>query len=105
MNKIVKVSVILFVITLSLTGITFAGVTLYNTFIKKQDKMETRGLFDDGRGYSNYETDLMANDMTWQDDVRLYYRAITNSTDYENTNQEYQHFQKFLKLILIKILL
>lgn len=83
MNKIVKVSVILFVITLSLTGITFAGVTLYNTFIKKQDKMETRGLFDDGRGYSNYETDLMANDMTWQDDVRLYYRAITNSTDYE----------------------
>lgn len=83
MNKIVKVGIVILCITLSLTGITFAGVTIYNTFIKKQDKMETRGLFDDGRGYTDYETDLMANDMTWQDDVRLYYRTITNSNDYE----------------------
>lgn len=83
MNKVVKIGIIILCITISLTGITFAGVTIYNTFIKKQDKMETRGLFDDGRGYTDYETDLMANDMTWQDDVRLYYRAITNSHDYE----------------------
>lgn len=83
MNKIVKVGIIILCITVGLTGITFAGVTIYNTFIKKQDKMETRGLFDDGRGYTDYETDLMANDMTWQDDVRLYYRTITNSNDYE----------------------
>ncbi len=83
MNKIAKVGIIILCITLSLTGITYAGVTIYNTFIKKQDKLETRGLFDDGRGYTNYEIDLMANDMTWQDDVRLYYRIITNSTDYE----------------------
>lgn len=83
MNKIVKVGIVILCITLSLTGITFAGFTIYNTFIKKQDKMETRGLFDDGRGYTDYETDLMANDMTWQDDVRLYYRTITNSNDYE----------------------
>ena len=83
MNKIVKVGIIILCITLSLTGITFAGVTIYNTFIKKQDKMETRGLFDDGRGYTSYETDLMVNDMTWQSDVRLYYRVITNSSDYE----------------------
>ncbi|MGN0992381.1 MAG: RNA polymerase sigma factor [Bacilli bacterium] len=83
MNKILKVVIIILCITVSLTGITFAGVTIYNTFIKKQDKIETRGLFDDGRGYTDYETDLMANDMTWQDDVRLYYRIITNSDDYE----------------------
>lgn len=83
MNKILKVVIIILCITVSLTGITFAGVTIYNTFIKKQDKVETRGLFDDGRGYTDYETDLMANDMTWQDDVRLYYRTITNSNDYE----------------------
>lgn len=83
MNKIVKLGIIIICITISLTGITFAGVTIYNTFIKKQDKMETRGLFDDGRGYTDYENDLMANDMIWQSDVRLYYRAITNSKDYE----------------------
>ncbi len=83
MNKILKVVIVILCITVSLTGITFAGVTIYNTFIKKQDKMETRGLFDDGRGYTDYETDLRANDMTWQDDVRLYYRTITNSNDYE----------------------
>lgn len=83
MNKVLKVVIVMLCITVSLTGITFAGVTIYNTFIKKQDKIETRGLFDDGRGYTDYETDLMANDMTWQDDVRLYYRIITNSNDYE----------------------
>ena len=83
MNKVLKVIIVILCITVSLTGITFAGVTIYNTFIKKQDKIETRGLFDDGRGYTDYETDLMANDMTWQDDVRLYYRTITNSNDYE----------------------
>ena len=83
MNKVVKVCILILCITISLTGITFAGVTIYNTFIKKQDKMETRGLFDDGRGYTDYETDLMANDMTWQEDVSLYYRIITNSNDYE----------------------
>ncbi len=82
-NKVLKVVIVILCITVSLTGITFAGVTIYNTFIKKQDKIETRGLFDDGRGYTDYETDLMANDMTWQDDVRLYYRTITNSNDYE----------------------
>ena len=83
MNKVLKIVIVILCITVSLTGITFAGVTIYNTFIKKQDKIETRGLFDDGRGYTDYETDLMANDMTWQDDVRLYYRTITNSNDYE----------------------
>lgn len=83
MNKVLKIVIVILGITVSLTGITFAGVTIYNTFIKKQDKIETRGLFDDGRGYTDYETDLMANDMTWQDDVRLYYRTITNSNDYE----------------------
>lgn len=89
MNKIVKVGIVIFGITVGLTGITFAGITIYNTlinddtFIKKQDKMETRGLFDDGRGYTDYEIDLMANDMTWQGDVRLYYRIITNSNDYQ----------------------
>ena len=83
MNKVLKIVIVILCITVSLTGITFEGVTIYNTFIKKQDKIETRGLFDDGRGYTDYETDLMANDMTWQDDVRLYYRTITNSNDYE----------------------
>lgn len=83
MNKVVKIGIIILCITIGLTGITFAGVTIYNTFIKKQDKVETRGLFDDGRGYSNYETDLMANDMTWQDDVGLYCRTITDEKDYK----------------------
>ena len=83
MNKVLKIVIVILCITVSLTGITFEGVTIYNTFIKKHDKIETRGLFDDGRGYTDYETDLMANDMTWQDDVRLYYRTITNSNDYE----------------------
>ena len=82
MNKVVKVSVVILGILISLTGITFAGVKIYNTYIKKQGKMNTKGLWEDGRGYSSYEIDLMANDMTYQSDVRLYYRVITNSDEY-----------------------
>lgn len=98
MNKVVKVCILILCITISLTGIAFAGVTIYNTFIKKQDKMETRGLFDDGRGYTDYETDLMANDMTWQDDVRLYYRTITNSKDYEKYKSRISTFPEISEI-------
>ena len=92
MNKIVKVGIIIICVSLSLTGITFAGYTIYNKFIKAQNKLETRGLFDDGRGYTSYDNDLMANDMIWQDDVRLYYKAITNSTDYEKYKERISSF-------------
>ena len=98
MNKILKVVIVILCITVSLTGITFAGVTIYNTFIKKQDKIETRGLFDDGRGYTDYETDLMANDMTWQDNVRLYYRTITNSNDYEKYKSRISTFPEISEI-------
>ena len=98
MNRIVKIGIIILGITLSLTGITFAGVKIYSTFIKKQDKIETRGLFEDGRGYSDYETDLMANDMTWQEDVSLYYRAISNETDYEKYKSRVSAFPEISEI-------
>ena len=98
MNKFTKICILILCITISLTGITFAGVTIYNTFIKKQDKLETRGLFDDGRGYTDYETDLMANDMTWQDDVSLYYRTITNSKDYEKYKSRISTFPEISEI-------
>lgn len=98
MNKIVKVGVIILFVSISLTGIVFAGTTIYNTFIKKQDKMETRGLFDDGRGYTDYETDLMASDMTWQDDVRLYYRIIASAKDYEKYKSRISTFPEISEI-------
>lgn len=98
MNKIARVVIIILCVTISLTGITFAGVTIYNIFIKKQDKVETRGLFDTGNGITTYETDLMANDMTWQDDVRLYYRIITNIEDYEKYKSRISEFPEISEI-------
>lgn len=43
MNKIAKVGIIILCITLSLTGITYAGVTIYNTFIKNRISWKQEG--------------------------------------------------------------
>ena len=45
MNKVAKTFLILIVASLILTGITYAGMIIYNQFIKKQDEIESRGLF------------------------------------------------------------
>ena len=82
MRKISRISIIVICILIGLSGVTFGAITIYNNFIKKQDSFETNGLYSDGRGYTNYETDLTANDMTWQSNVNLYYRVITNIDDY-----------------------
>lgn len=82
MNKVSKVLIIILGTTILLTGATFAGVAIYNQFIKQEDKIETRGLFDTGDGITTYEIDLMANDMTWNEETRLYHRIITNIEDY-----------------------
>ena len=50
-------------------------------YIKERGEMTTRGLFEVGN-VSSYETDLMANDMIFDSDTRLYYRIITNIEDY-----------------------
>lgn len=92
MNKIVKVSIILVCFVILLTGITYAGIFIYNEFInkqdeiefiKKQDEIESRGLFDLGDGITTYETDLMQNDMIWNSKSGLYHKLITNNVDYE----------------------
>lgn len=83
MNKVFKVLLIIVCTTAVLTGTVFASIKIYNKYIKKEDKVETRGLFDTGDGITTYETDLMANDMIWNGDVRLYHRIITNKEDYQ----------------------
>ncbi len=91
MKKVSKIIVLLISISVLFTGITF-GYIAYNNSIKKEEKLETRGLFDDGSGISYYEIDLMANDMTWQDDVRLYYRVLTNAEDYKKYKDRISEF-------------
>lgn len=39
-------------------------------------------LFELEPGLSYYEVDLVANDMTWNHNTRLYYKIITNTEDY-----------------------
>lgn len=82
MNKVAKAFVIILCVSVLLTGITYAGMIIYNEFIKKQDEVNSRGLFDLGDGITTYETDLMANDMTWNAKSRLYHKIINTSEDY-----------------------
>lgn len=83
MNKFAKVSIIIICATILMTGIAYAGVVIYNEYIKKQEQIQSRGLFDLGDGITTYEIDLMANDMIWNEESRLYYKLISNKENYE----------------------
>ena len=83
MNKAVKVIVIIAVLSALLTGIAYAGMTIYDRVIKTRGEVQSRGLFDLGDGHTYYEINLMANDMTWNDGSRLYHRIIEDIEDYE----------------------
>lgn len=97
MNKVGKLCiVILFTVILciiiSLIGIRISGAKTDETLIKKQDKLMTMGVFEERKGYSNAETDLTQIDMTYQKDVRLYRRAITNAEEYEKYKRRIPEF-------------
>lgn len=52
------------------------------SYIKETDEMITRGLFE----YMNdnsYEMNLMANDMTWNQESRLYHKVIKTKEEYD----------------------
>lgn len=69
---------------LGTTGIVFAGVTAYNEYIKKQDELKSNSLYlNDGKLYSNDFTE----DMIYEKTVDLYYKVITNISDYN----KYKH--------------
>ena len=92
MNKVAKAFVIILCVSVLLTGITYAGMIIYNEFIKKQDEVNSRGLFDLGDGHTYYEIDLMANDMIWNAKPRLYHRIIDNIKDYEKYKSRISEF-------------
>ena len=56
---------------------------IISTDVRNANEIESRGLFDLGDGQTYYEIDLMANDMKWNDDARLYSKIIENKEDYE----------------------
>lgn len=96
-NKMTLYQIIKTIVTIILslllgTGTVFAGYTIYDKYIRKEEQVESRGLFDDGSGITTYETDLMANDMTWHDDTRLYHKIITNMEDYNKYKTRVSQF-------------
>ena len=90
--QIIKTVITIILSLLLGTGTVFAGYTIYDKYIKKEEQVESRGLFDDGSGITTYETDLMANDMTWHSDTRLYYKIITNMEDYNKYKARVSQF-------------
>ncbi len=88
-NKLFILIICLFVL---LTGISYAGIKIYNEFIKKQDEVLSRKLFDLGDGHTDYAINLMANDMIWNPKPKLYHRIIDNSIDYEKYKSRLDEF-------------
>lgn len=82
-KKIVKFIVGIIITMVSTSGICFATVQIYNEYIKRQETINSRGLFDSGDGITNYETDLTQNDMKYSEESELLYKVITNMNDYQ----------------------
>ena len=52
------------------------------TNIIEHGEISTRGLFELPNGVVSYENNLMGNDMTWDQDTRLYYKVIETEEVY-----------------------
>lgn len=81
-HKIFKMVAMIMITLLATTGVVFAGAKIYENYIKKEDEIASRGLFDRGDGITTYEIDLMVNDMIWNSEPKLYHKIITNIDDY-----------------------
>lgn len=91
-TSMLKILIIIIIAIIISSGIAYAGLTIYNEFIKKQEEVKSRGLFDLGDGQTYYEIDLMANDMIWNSSSRLYHKIIDNSNDYEKYKSRISEF-------------
>ena len=83
MNRTLKILILIISIAIILTGLTYAGNVIYNKYIKKQEEINSRGLFDIGDGITTYETSLMENNMIYNEKTRLYYKIIENNKEYQ----------------------
>lgn len=84
-NRIYRMVVSIISMILGLTGICFAGVSLYNNLNEDliyQNNIETRGLFDDESGITNVTTDFRMADMIRDDENDSFYKVITNYEKY-----------------------
>lgn len=61
------------------------------TNIIQREEISSMGLFEKN-GVENYENNLVANDMIWDSDTRLYYKIISNKEDY---NKYYERIYLF----------
>lgn len=73
-----------------------ANVITQNDFNKETNIIQNKeiasmGLFEKD-GVENYENNLVANDMIWDSDTKLYYKIITNNEDY---NKYYERIYLF----------
>ena len=91
-GKTYKLFIVIVCSFVVLTGISYAGIKIYNEFIKKQDEVLSRKLFDLGDGHTDYSINLMANDMVWNAKSKLYHRIIDNSMDYEKYKERIDEF-------------
>lgn len=82
MNNFLRIVATIIITLLGTTGIAFASTKIYNQYIKNQEEICSRSLFDVGNGITTYETDLMENDMIWDSNCQLYYKLISNIKDY-----------------------
>ena len=96
-KKIIKTLVGIIIAMVSTSGICFATVQIYNEYIKKQDAIETRGLFDLGDGISNFDTDLRQNDMIWDEENGVYYKVISDFSTYEKYKERVNSLPEIIR--------
>lgn len=92
-SKILKIVATLLITVIGTMGMVFAATQIYNTYIKKNDDIDLKGLFyvEEGEFGSLYSDEITAG-MSYEKESNMYYRIIKDEEEYEKIREKVKEF-------------
>ncbi len=84
-NKLLKIVATLVITIVGTMGIVLAGTQIYNTYIKKDDDINLRGLFRNENGW--YSDEITAG-MSYDKESNMYYKIIADEEKYKECKEK-----------------
>lgn len=94
-NKISKIAAAVLITLIGTVGIVLATTQIYNTYVKKDDDIDLRGLFEVGNGW--YSDEIRAG-MKLDNESNMYYKIISNEEEYKQVKEKVKDLQEGTKI-------
>ena len=83
-NKNLKIVATLLITIIGTMGIVMATTQIYNTYIKKDESIDLRGLFYTGEGeFGSLYSDEITAGLSYNKESNMYYKIIKNEEEYK----------------------